>query len=74
MVYQKGIFLLICNASALLYIGKIAIPGEILNKPGRLTKKEFEIMKTHSAAGAKMLSCIPMRENRTINSSRVSNL
>ena len=57
---------LICNASALHDIGKIAIPGEILNKPGRLTKEEFEIMKTHSAAGAKMLSCIPMRENEPL--------
>lgn len=57
---------LICNASALHDIGKIAIPGEILNKPGRLTKEEFEIMKTHSAAGARMLSCIPMRENEPL--------
>ena len=57
---------LICNASALHDIGKIAIPGEILNKPGRLTKEEFETMKTHSAAGAKMLSRIPMRENEPL--------
>ena len=57
---------LICNASALHDIGKIAVPGEILNKPGRLTKEEFEIMKTHSAAGAKMLSCIPLRENEPL--------
>ena len=57
---------LICNASALHDIGKIAVPGEILNKPGKLTKEEFEIMKTHSAAGAKMLSCIPLRENEPL--------
>ncbi len=54
---------LICTASALHDIGKIAIPSEVLNKPGRLTKEEFEIMKTHSAAGAEMLSRIPLRES-----------
>lgn len=32
-------------------IGKIAIPDDILNKPGRLTDKEWEIMKTHSEIG-----------------------
>ncbi len=47
---------LVSNASALHDIGKIAIPAEILNKPGRLTPEEFEIMKTHSAVGADMLS------------------
>ena len=31
------------------------IDDKILNKPGRLTKREFEIMKTHSAIGAHML-------------------
>ena len=46
---------LIKTASALHDIGKITIPEEILNKPGKLTKEEFEIMKTHSAAGAHIL-------------------
>ena len=46
---------LIKNASSLHDIGKITIPEEILNKPGKLTKEEFEIMKTHSAAGAQIL-------------------
>ncbi len=32
-------------------IGKIAIPLEILNKPGKLTEQEFEIMKTHTIKG-----------------------
>lgn len=45
----------ISNAAALHDIGKIAIPEEILNKPGKLTPEEFEIMKTHSAQGADML-------------------
>lgn len=47
---------LISTASALHDIGKISIPEEILNKPGRLTPEEFEVMKQHSAAGASMLS------------------
>lgn len=46
---------LIKTASSLHDIGKISIPEEILNKPGKLTKEEFEIMKTHSAAGAHIL-------------------
>ena len=46
---------MISTASALHDIGKISIPGEILNKPGRLTKEEFEIMKTHTTIGAEML-------------------
>ena len=46
---------LIKTASSLHDIGKITIPEEILNKPGKLTKEEFEIMKTHSAAGAQIL-------------------
>ena len=42
-------------ASALHDIGKIAIDEKILNKPGRLTKEEFEIIKTHTTHGAEML-------------------
>ncbi|GMR16396.1 MAG: HD-GYP domain-containing protein [Gammaproteobacteria bacterium] len=41
---------------ALLHdIGKMQVPLEILNKPGKLTDKEFEIMKSHPANGYKML-------------------
>ncbi|MEZ3487729.1 MAG: diguanylate cyclase [Lachnospiraceae bacterium] len=57
---------LICNASALHDIGKISIPSEILNKPGRLTDEEYEIMKGHAAEGARLLSDIPMRENEPL--------
>ena len=32
-------------------IGKISIPESILNKPGKLTQEEFEIMKTHTTIG-----------------------
>jgi response regulator RpfG family c-di-GMP phosphodiesterase len=37
-------------------IGKLAIPDAILTKPGKLTAEEFEIMKLHPAAGARMLA------------------
>ena len=42
-------------ASALHDIGKIGIDEKILNKPGKLTPEEFEVMKTHSMLGAKTL-------------------
>ena len=42
-------------ASALHDIGKIGIDDKILNKPGRLTKEEFEIMKSHTLIGASIL-------------------
>ena len=42
-------------ASALHDIGKIGIDEKILNKPGKLTPEEFEVMKTHSMLGAGML-------------------
>lgn len=47
---------LISNAAALHDIGKIAIPEEILNKPGKLDKEEFEVIKTHSSIGEEMLA------------------
>ena len=41
---------------ALLHdIGKMSVPLEILNKPGRLTNEEFEIIKTHSMSGYNLL-------------------
>jgi putative two-component system response regulator len=57
---------LICTASSLHDIGKIAIPEEILNKPGRLTEAEFEVIKTHSAEGARLLRQIPQREKEPL--------
>lgn len=50
---------LISTASSLHDIGKIAISEEVLNKPGRLTDEEFEIIKTHAAIGADMLLSLP---------------
>jgi len=42
-------------ASLLHDIGKIAIPIEILNKPGKLSKPEFELIKTHPLTGYNLL-------------------
>ena len=46
---------LIVTASALHDIGKIGIDECILNKPGKLTKEEFDIIKTHTMTGADIL-------------------
>ena len=50
---------LISSASALHDIGKVSIPDEIINKPGKLTKEEFEIMKSHTTVGADILHDLP---------------
>lgn len=47
-------------ALALLHdVGKRAIPPEILNKPGSLTKEEYEVMKTHTTQGCDLLERVP---------------
>jgi len=53
----------ISTASALHDIGKIAIPEEVLNKPGRLTEQEYAVMKTHSMVGAQMLEALPLHQD-----------
>jgi len=55
---------LISTASALHDIGKISVPDEILNKPGKLTVQEFEIMKSHTLAGAQMLLSLSEEEQK----------
>jgi HD-GYP domain-containing protein (c-di-GMP phosphodiesterase class II) len=43
--------------AALLHdVGKIKIPSEIINKPGKLTDQEFELIKTHTVEGEQLLS------------------
>ncbi len=47
---------IISSASSLHDVGKIGIPDAILTKPGKLTREEWETMKTHSALGCKILN------------------
>ena len=46
------------NAAPLHDVGKIMIADNILNKPGRFTPEEFEVMKTHSKVGAEIVENI----------------
>ena len=55
---------LITGASSLHDIGKIAIPDSILNKPGKLTTEEFEVMKTHTTRGCDLLSGLDRIQDR----------
>ena len=47
---------LLREAAPLHDVGKLAIPDTILLKPGKLTAQEYEVMKTHAALGARLLS------------------
>ena len=49
----------IALASILHDVGKIAVPDAILNKPGRLTPEEYEVIKAHTVQGEELLSSIP---------------
>ena len=59
--YKEGLFTNketvedICMAAVLHDIGKVGIPDEILNKPGKLTDEEYEIMKSHVRIGRDIL-------------------
>ena len=46
----------VVNSAPLHDIGKIQVSDTILNKPGKLTSEEFEIMKTHTTAGAEVIA------------------
>ncbi|MBP3700425.1 MAG: HD domain-containing protein, partial [Lachnospiraceae bacterium] len=49
---------IISSASALHDVGKISIPDSILNKPGNLTEEEWEVMKSHSITGCRILESL----------------
>lgn len=49
---------MITSAAALHDVGKIVIPDAILLKPGRLTKEEFDIMKTHTTKGCEVVDML----------------
>ena len=57
---------LIPTASALHDIGKIGIEEKILNKPGKLTPEEFEIMKKHSVIGESILTSTAANMNEPL--------
>ena len=61
---------LIVKASALHNIGKISIPEEVLNKPGKLTDEEFEAMKQHTVIGYQMLSDLGFQDEPLVKVSR----
>lgn len=63
---------LLGSASALHDIGKISIPSEIINKPGKLTDEEFAVMKTHAAVGADMLTNLPIHSDEPLISAAYS--
>jgi putative nucleotidyltransferase with HDIG domain len=49
-----------CGMAGLLHdLGKVAMPTAVLNKPGKLTDSEFDIIKTHPTEGYKMLKASP---------------
>jgi putative two-component system response regulator len=50
------------RGAALHDVGKIAVPDEILNKPGELTKEEFDVVKLHPVAGVRIVE--PLRSVR----------
>ncbi len=57
--HSKNVIDHIAMAAVLHDVGKISIPDLILNKPAKLTKPEFEIMKGHTIKGCEILSSIP---------------
>ena len=57
---------LISTASALHDIGKIMIPEEILNKPGRLTEEEYATIKTHTTEGVRILKGLAIGQDEPL--------
>ena len=57
--FEEEELCLIGDAAVMHDLGKIAIPDHILNKPGKLTAEEFEIMKTHTTQGCILLDSVP---------------
>lgn len=53
--FTKREIALISRAAALHDLGKVSIPDEVLNKPGKLTPEEFDMMKKHTVIGGQML-------------------
>ena len=60
--FSRKAISLIANSAVLHDIGKVGIPDHILLKPGKLTREEFDIMKTHTTLGSHAI----MRTQRTM--------
>ena len=58
---------MLCSSASLYDVGKIVIPTAILNKPGKLTDEEFEIMKTHAIQGVRIIDQISSRAGNNID-------
>lgn len=54
------------HAAQLHDVGKIGIPDTILNKPDRLSKDEFEIMKNHCRTGSRIISGEKLGKNKSL--------
>ncbi len=57
--YSGSVLHKICVGSLLHDIGKVMIPSEILNKPGKLTNEEFAIMRSHAAHSRDIIKATP---------------
>lgn len=57
--FTKQEMVLISRAAALHDLGKVSIPDDVLNKPGKFTDDEFTLMKNHTLIGAQMLEADP---------------
>ena len=62
--FSKSEINMISSAAVLHDIGKIAVPDAILNKPGKLTKEEFEVIKRHPVDGSEMIKSMEDYQNR----------
>ena len=56
----------IAQASILHDVGKITIPDAVLCKPGKLTRQEYELMKTHTVQGVTILKSVPQLRDSAI--------
>lgn len=56
----------ISSAAIMHDVGKIAISDAILNKPGKLTPEEFEVMKSHTVKGSEILDLIPQFKDNMV--------
>jgi HD-GYP domain-containing protein (c-di-GMP phosphodiesterase class II) len=64
---DRELIALVTQAAALHDVGKLDIPDEILQKPGRLTDEEFEIIKLHTVAGYGRMIQMDVSEEPILN-------